>query len=121
MLDGLGRTIAGQGPLLGALFESLCTLSVRVIAQSLDARVSHVRTQRGEPEVDLVVEAGAGRLVGIEVKLSASVEATDVRNLLWLRSQLGARVRDLVVLTTGSQAYRRSDGVAVVPLALLGP
>lgn len=48
LLDGLGRTIAGQGPLLGALFESLCALSVRVIAQSLDARVS-VQFHRSGP------------------------------------------------------------------------
>jgi hypothetical protein len=31
------------------------------------------------------------------------------------------RVVDLVMLTTGSEAYRRKDGIAVVPLALLGP
>ncbi len=32
-----------------------------------------------------------------------------------------ARVVDLVVVTTGTTAYRRPDGIAVVPLALLGP
>lgn len=31
------------------------------------------------------------------------------------------RVVDLVVITTGEYAYRRHDGIAVVPLALLGP
>lgn len=59
-------------------------------------------------------------MVGIEVKLSASVSGKDVRHLLWLRDQLGDQVRDLVVITTGPTAYRRNDGVAVVPLALLG-
>ncbi|MDO4646540.1 hypothetical protein [Arachnia rubra] len=44
----------------------------------------------------------------------------DVRHLLWLRDQLGDQVRDLVVITTGPTAYRRNDGIAVVPLALLG-
>jgi len=42
--------------LLGALFESLVTLSVRIFAQSAEARVLHYRTQRGEREVDLIVE-----------------------------------------------------------------
>ena len=56
-------------------------------------------------------------MVGIEVKLSASVSGKDV---LWLRDQLGDQVRDLVVITTGPTAYRRNDGIAVVPLALLG-
>jgi hypothetical protein len=48
------------------------------------------------------------------------VTDSDVRHLLWLRDQLPGRVVDLVVVTTGSTAYRRPDGVAVVPLALLG-
>ena len=42
------------------------------------------------------------------------------RHLLWLRHQLTGSVADLVVVTTGDTAYRRRDGVAVVPLALLG-
>ena len=37
------------------------------------------------------------------------------------RPALGGVLADKVVLTTGLRAYRRSDGVAVVPLALLGP
>lgn len=120
LLDGQGRTVAEHGPLVGALFESLCALSVRVIAQSLDAHVAHLRTQRGEREVDLIIEGSGGRKVGFEVKLTATVDAADVKNLLWLRSALGDQVKDLAVLTTGSQAYRRPDGVAVIPLALLG-
>jgi len=44
-----------------------------------------------------------------------------VRHLLWLREQLPDDVSDLVVITTGTHAYRRGDGVAVVPLALFGP
>ena len=34
---------------------------------------------------------------------------------------LGEEIADLVVINTGASAYRRRDGVAVVPLALLGP
>lgn len=60
-------------------------------------------------------------MIGIEVKLSATVDDADVRHLLWLRDQLPDDVVDLVVLTTGTSAYRRPDGVAVVPLGLLGP
>ncbi|HBS07567.1 MAG TPA: DUF4143 domain-containing protein, partial [Microbacterium sp.] len=35
--------------------------------------------------------------------------------------RLGDRLADALVLTTGPAAYRRRDGVGVVPLALLGP
>ncbi len=60
-------------------------------------------------------------MLGIEVKLASAVTDSDVRHLRWLRDQLPQTVVDLVVVTTGSQAYRRRDGIAVVPLALLGP
>ncbi|MDO5092420.1 MAG: hypothetical protein Q4D79_03195 [Propionibacteriaceae bacterium] len=85
------------------------------MAQTLEARVWHVRAQRGEREIDLLVEGRGGRLVGIEVKLPASVSDKDVRHLLWLRDQLGEQIRDLVVITTGPTAYRRPDRVAMVP------
>ena len=56
------------------------------------------------------------------VKLAATVDDPDVRNLRWLREKLGARLREAVVITTGPHAYRRpEDGICVVPLALLGP
>lgn len=122
MLDGSGRLLTPRaGTVLGALFESLATLGVRVFAQAAEATTSHLRTQRGDHEVDLVVERFDGRLIGIEVKLSASVRDQDVRHLDWLARQVGERLVDRVVLTTGPEAYRRRDGVAVVPLALLGP
>lgn len=105
--------------MLGPLFESLATLTVRVAAESARARVGHLRTRDGRHEVDLIVEGRDGQIVGIEVKLSREVRDDDVRHLVWLREQC-ADVVDLVVLTTGPRAYRRMDGVAVVPLALLG-
>lgn len=105
----------------GPLFESLATLGVRVLAQAAEATVSHLRLRGGEREVDLVVEGVDGQILGIEVKLAPDVTDADVRHLAWLREQLPDRVVDLVVLTTGGTAYRRTDGVAVVPLAMLGP
>lgn len=104
----------------GPLFESLATLTVRVAAQAAEARVGHLRTRNGDHEVDLVLEGPDGQVLGIEVKLAASITETDVRHLHWLRSQLPDETVDLIAITTGSHAYRRRDGIAVVPLALLG-
>ena len=112
---------ASGAHMMGPLFESLATLTVRVAAQAAEARVYHMRTQGGRHEVDLVVEGVDGQIVGIEVKLAAAVGDSDVKHLIWLRDQIPDRVADLVVVTTGKAAYRRPDGVAVVPLALLGP
>ncbi|MGH2347052.1 MAG: hypothetical protein ACRDG4_17635 [Chloroflexota bacterium] len=53
--------------------------------------------------------------------MSAEVTDADVRHLLWLREQLGASPKGMVVVTTGKYAYRRQDDVAVVPAVLLGP
>lgn len=118
--EGALRIVPDPG-LLGRLFESLAALSVRVFAQHSEARVSHLRTFGGEREVDLIVEAVGGGVVALEVKLAAVVEDRDVRHLHWLEERIGERLLDKVVLHVGPRAYRRADGVAVVPLALLGP
>jgi uncharacterized protein len=81
----------------------------------------HLRTRTGAHEVDLIVERADHRIVAIEVKLAATVTDADVTHLLWLRKQLGEDLLDAVVISTGQYAYRRRDGVAVVPAALLGP
>ena len=116
-----GPAVAREGTLLGALFESLATLSVRVYAAHNEAKVGHLRTARGRQEIDLVVERADGSIVAIEVKLARSVSADDAKHLTWLRKNLGDRVLDRVIITVGPEAYRRKDGIAVVPLALLGP
>jgi uncharacterized protein len=119
-----GRTapvVVRDGTALGALFESLAALSVRVAAQSAEATVHHLRTRNGDHEVDFIVERADHRVVALEVKLAPSVEDRDVAHLHWLARQLGPDLLDSVVLTTGEQAYRRTDGIAVVPLVLLGP
>lgn len=117
-----GPAIPRDGTLLGSLFESLATLSVRVYAQASEAGVSHLRTRAGEHEVDLIIERPDGRVLGVEVKLSSSVGSDDTRHLRWLRDELGDDFLDGIVITTGPEAYRRSqDGMAVIPLALLGP
>jgi len=122
LLRGTGERInPSDGTLLGALFESLVVQTVRTLAQACEAQVWHLRTKAGEHEVDIIVEDSARRVVAIEVKLNPVVGDKEVRHLLWLREQIPDRIADLVVVTTGEQAYRRPDGVAVVPLALLGP
>ena len=105
--------------MLGPLFESLVTLSVRVAAQAAEATVSHLRTKNGDHEVDLIVQGPEGEVLGIEVKLAPVITDTDVRHLLWLRDKMPDSVTNLVVITTGAQVYRRADGVLVLPLSLL--
>ena len=122
LLLGEGETVSPTtGTWLGALFESLATQSVRVYADAMNARVGHLRTKTGDREIDLIVETNDLRCVALEVKLSDSVRDEDTRHLHWLKSQLGDRLVDALVLNTGPYAYRRQDGIGVVPLVLLGP
>lgn len=117
--DHPSPTFPRSGTLLGALFESLVTLSVRVYAQANEARVGHLRTRGGEHEIDLIVERADGRIVALEVKLKRTVDDYDVRHLRWLRERIGADLLDAAVITTGPEAYRRDDGIGVIPAALL--
>lgn len=109
-----------EGTLLGALFESLVTQSIRTYAQAAEAQVSHLRTSRGDHEIDLIIEHDGG-VLAVEVKLAQVPGDRDVRHLHWLHTQIGDRLLDAIVVTSGPAAYRRPDGIAVVPAALLGP
>jgi uncharacterized protein len=115
-----GPPIPRDGTLLGALFESLCTQSLRVYAQAAEAQAFHLRTSGGEHEVDLIVERDDGCVLAIECKLARDVNDDDVRHLHWLAEQIGEELIDAVVVNTGPEAYRRKDGIAVVPAALIG-
>ncbi len=114
-------TGASTGTWLGALFESLVTQTVRVYADAATARVAHLRTKTGSHEIDLIVEAPDLSCIAIEAKLANTVEDRDVAHLNWLHRQIGDRLTERIVIYTGRFAYRRPDGVAAIPLALLGP
>jgi predicted AAA+ superfamily ATPase len=116
-----GPPIPRDGTLLGGLFESLTTLSVQTYAQAAEAVVRHLRTQKGDREVDLIVARPDERIVAFEVKLTRTVRETDVKHLRWLQAKLGDDLLDAAVITPGLEAYRRSDGIGVIPAALLGP
>ncbi len=117
----LGPPIPRDGPLLGALFESLVTQSIRVYAQHAEARVGHFRTHAGGREIDLIVERADNRVLAIEVKLAQVADDRDLRHLHWLKEKIGDELLDAIVVTTGSAAYRRRDSIGVVPAALLAP
>ena len=119
--QGGGIHIPRDGTFLGALFESLAVLCLRVFAQAAEASVGHLRTHRGEHELDLIVERDDRRVVAFEMKLSQVVNDDDVKHLRWLQKTIGDDLLDAVVVTTGRYAYRREDGIAVVPACLLGP
>ncbi len=116
------KTMPRDGTFLGALFESLAALSLLVFAQAAGAEVFHLRTHGGDHEVDFIVERPDGKVLAVEVKLTSAVDSTHMRHLHWLKRIIGDDLVGSVVINTGNVAYRRrQDGIAVVPLGLLGP
>ena len=71
-------------------------------------------------KIDLIVERADRRVLAVEVKLSRSVSDNDVRQLIWLQERIGDDLLDAIVIHTGPEAYRRKDGIGVIPAALLG-
>lgn len=110
-----------DGGLFGALFESLVSQSMRTYAQSLGVDHAYMRTREGRHEIDGLLIRRDQRCVAYEVKLAGEVDDRAVEHLHWLKERLGDQLLDAVVINTGPGAYRRPDGIAVVPAAMLIP
>jgi uncharacterized protein len=80
--------------------------------------VLHYRTRKGT-EVDFLVEASDGRVAGVEVKASRSVDADDFNRFEGLEDTLGDRFARGVVLYAGSQTVPFGERLAAWPLGLL--
>jgi predicted AAA+ superfamily ATPase len=106
----------------GFLFESLCTRDLRIYAQINDGDVFHYRDKNGL-EADMVIALRDGRWGAIEVKLGNKQTEIAAENLQKLKSKVDTQKMGdpafLMVLTGGPFAYRREDGVLVVPLGCL--
>ncbi|MDR0672021.1 MAG: DUF4143 domain-containing protein [Oscillospiraceae bacterium] len=106
----------------GLLFESLCIRDLRVYAQAIDGEVFHYRDKSGL-EADAIVHLKDGRWGAIEVKMGVKEIETAAENLKMLRDKINAdkmfEPSFLLVLTAAKLAYRRADGVYVVPIGCL--
>ena len=116
---------------LGGLFEVLCLRDLNVYLSALPGagnRLSYYRDEKGL-EVDVIVEMSDGRWGAIEIKLS-DLKANDdnAAKLLAFRDKIcgnpRAQVREpefmMFLVGRGGHAYRRDDGILVVPIATLG-
>ncbi|MEO0024755.1 MAG: hypothetical protein RL196_1196 [Actinomycetota bacterium] len=117
--DGLAN-VKGT-PIFGRLFENLVAMHLQTFAINNRLKVRHLRTGNGDHEVDFILEQADGRFIAVEAKLNGSPSDSDQKHLLWLKDKVGDQLIDALVITTGQFAYRTKQGVAAVPLALLGP
>ena len=108
----------------GFLFECLCIRDLRVYANALGGTVYHYRDKDGQ-ECDAVVHLRNGRYGLIEIKLGGdNLIEEGARSLKKMSAKIDTDRTNtpsfLMVLTgLGDYAYRRKDGVLVVPVGSL--
>lgn len=109
---------------LGLLFETLVVRDLRVYAEALDGSVFHYRDNNGL-ECDSVLHLRNGHYGLVEIKLGGETLINEgASNLLSLAKKIDTEKMYapsfmMVVVGTGRYAYRREDGVLVVPIGCL--
>lgn len=122
---GIGPSdLIGDLNTFGLIFETLCMRDLRVYAEALNGNVYHFRDKNGL-ECDAVVHLRDGRYGLIEIKLGGEALINQgASTLLSLADKVDTTKMKspsfLMVLTAaGDYAYRREDGVLVVPVGSL--
>ncbi len=110
--------------LFGFLFEDLCLRDMRIYTQTLRGDVYHYHDNT-ELESDMILRLYDGRWAAVEVKTGSKEIDEAAKNLIKLSelvdtSKVG-KPSFLMVLTGGQYAYRREDGIFVVPIGCLKP
>lgn len=110
--------------LFGFLFEDLCVRDMRAYLEPLRGSVFHYH-DTSELEADMILRLNDGRWAAVEVKTGSKETEFAAANLLKLKERVDtSKVGEpsfLMVITSSQFAYRRSDGVYVVPLGCLRP
>jgi uncharacterized protein len=120
-LVGVGADeVMSDGNVLGRLLETFVLAQLRTeLTLRPTVHLHHLRTEAGRHEVDLIAEIGAGRIIGIEVKATASPSPSDAKHLAWLRDEMGDLFVRGVVLHTDPSVYVLGDRLLAVPIGAL--
>lgn len=120
------RTLMRDRNYMGFLFEALCERDLAIYAKTFGGELYHYRDHSGR-EIDAVVELKNEGWGAFEIKLGQSSVDDAAENLKKIRDfmhrdedAVEPRFLCVIVGESGS-AYRREDGVYVVPITALGP
>lgn len=109
---------------MGLLFETMAVRDLRVYADALDGHVYHYRDKNGL-ECDAVIHLRNGKYGLVEIKLGGEKLIDEgAANLCTLEKKIdvermNAPAFKMVLVGVGKYAYRRDDGVLVVPIGCL--
>ena len=121
LLNANRKNLLGDLNTLGFLFESLVIRDLRIYSQYIDGNVSHYRDSSGL-EADAVIQLDDGRWGAIEVKLGLQHVDDAARNLIKLEKLVEKNKPTFLAVITGTKyAYKREDGVLVIPIGCLRP
>lgn len=108
----------------GYLFEALCVRDLRIYSDNYDGKVYHYHDER-DNEADAVVELPDGRWGLFEIKVGFHQVESAAQELIRLSSKFKAETNSeasflCVLCGMSNAAFKRSDGVFVVPITALG-
>ncbi len=108
----------------GFLFESMCERDLNIYAESLDAHLYHYQDYN-DREVDAIIEFPGGDYIAIEIKLGAKEIDEGAKNLLNFKNSISSNEKPpkslIVICGMSNSAYKREDGIIVVPITALKP
>lgn len=108
----------------GYLFESLCVHDLRVYADYYDGKIYHYHDER-DNEADAIVELPDGRWGMFEIKVGFNQVEDAAAELLSLKMKFEAETGSTpeflcVICGMSNMAFKRPDGVYIVPITALG-
>ncbi len=124
LLRATPEGLLGDLETLGLLFEALCERDLKVYAESFGANLYHYQDYSGR-EIDAVIELSDGCWCAFEIKLGANQIDAAAENLIKIRDEIARDEKGkppavlCVLCGLANAAYRRADGVFVVPITAL--
>lgn len=126
LLRATPKRLLGDLKTLDFLFEALCARDLRIYAESFGASLYHYQNYNNR-ELDAVIDMPDGNWCAIEIKLGADRIDQAAENLITIRDEIAKEKEAIppavlcVVCGLTKAAYRREDGVFVVPITALKP
>lgn len=113
--------LIGDLQTFGFMFEALCVRDLRIYAQAFGGELYHYQDYENN-EIDAVIEMPDGSWSAFEIKLGANQIDASAQSLLKIQAKFLKPASSLCVICgLSNAAYRRPDGVYVVPLTALRP
>ena len=124
LLRATPERLIGDLETFGFLFEALCERDLNIYADAFGGKLYHYQDYSGK-EIDAVIEMPDGRWCAFEIKLGANRIDEGANNLISLKTAIEQEPNGVppsvlcVVCGMSNAAYKREDGVFVVPLTAL--